>query len=195
MSEISQISDAYPSSLYGADAIDNLACLQSDDQQIFTPDLSYGQQSFNSVSDSDFLRPLLPLAPPVPSSLQCVSPDRKKTYVVYSNMTKNEFVAWWLKTNFGRKKKMRWDTKHQADVWNQFDQVANSTNGEPKVFCKKCAKVLDHPQTNKHGTSSMNKHIQGVQCRNSISRAGRKTDIMQFMQDAVSIIFFLIILY
>jgi hypothetical protein len=142
MSQLSQFSNAYPSSLNDGDALDNL---QSDDQQLFNPDLLFSQQSFNSVSDSDFLRPPLPPPPPLPPSLQRVSPDRRKTYILYTDMTKNDFVAWWLKTDFGRKKRMRWDARQQSDVWKYFDQVAKGDDGEPKVICKRCMKVLDHP--------------------------------------------------
>lgn len=142
MPQLSKFSDAYTSSLYDGDALDSL---QSDDQQLYTLDLSFSQQSLNLVSNSDFLQPPL-LPPPVPASLQRVSPDRRKTYILYSDMMKNEFVAWWLETDFGRKKWMSWDAQQQSDVWKHFDQVAKGNDGEPKVICKRCMKVLNHPQ-------------------------------------------------
>lgn len=112
MPQRSKFSDAYTSSLYDGDALDSH---QSDDQQLYTPDLSFSQQSFNSVSNSDFLQPPLP-PPPVPASLQRVSPDRRKTYILYSDMMKNEFVAWWLQAEFGMKKQICWDARQQSDV-------------------------------------------------------------------------------
>lgn len=183
-SQISQFSDVYSSSLYEGDHPDNLAYLPSHDQQIFPPDLSCSQQTLNAASDSDFLRPSQP--PPIPDTLQCVGPDRRKVYVLYSDMSKEDFVSWWLKTDFGRKKRMRWDSRHQSDCWKYFDQVAHITTGEPKVICNRCAKVLDHPQHSRHGTSTMNKHIQGVTCRNATNNAAKQPKIKQLMQDAVS---------
>lgn len=101
-------------------------------------------------------------------------------------MTKSEFVAWWLKTDFGKKKVFCWDTKHQADIWNQFYQVASSMTGEPKVLCKKYMKDLDHPQINQNRSSLISKHIQGPKYQNSNNQAGRQIDIIQFLQGAVN---------
>jgi hypothetical protein len=180
------MSDTCSSSLFNINDTDSLSGLQSNSQHLLIPDILHRQQSINLTSDPDILPVLLPPCPPAPSSLQQIKPDRKSSYILYSDMMKSEFVAWWLKTDFGKKKVFCWDTKHQADIWNQFHQVASSVTGEPKVLCKKCMKDLDHPQTNQNRSSSMSKHIQGPKCRNSNNRAGRQINITRFLQLAVS---------
>jgi hypothetical protein len=114
-SQHSQFSDVYASSLYDADTTDSLQIVQSDD---FIPDISFGQQSFDSVTssvaDSDYVQSLaFPLL--VPTSLQRVCPDRINTYVIYSEMAKDDFVSWWLQTDYGRKKQIRWNARQQSD--------------------------------------------------------------------------------
>lgn len=183
-SQHSQFSDVYTSSLYDADDTGSLPIIQSDD---FIPDISFGQQSFSSVTpsitESDHVQPLAPPLP-VPTSLQRACPDRITTYVIYSEMAKDDFVSWWLQTDYGRKKQIRWNARQQSDVWKNFDQVANAKDGTPRVMCKRCKKVLDHPQQhrNGNGTSAMIKHLKGIGCRGSQS-----SGIKQFLQEVISI--------
>lgn len=131
MSQFSQFSDAYASSLYDADNPDSLQVIQPDD---LTSNLSFSQQASQSIANSDFTH--LPIPAPIPPSLKRVCPDRISAYLVYSDMTKDDFVSWWLQTDFGQKKRIRWDARQQSDVWKHFDQVAKANNGAPKVMCK-----------------------------------------------------------
>ena len=184
----SQFSDAYSSSLYDSEIVDNPTCLLSTDQQIFTPEPSGSQQTFDSF-DPEFLRPLPPLT--VPACLIRVGPDRRKGFVQYTDMTSDDFVRWWLQTDCGRKRRIRWDSKHQSEAWNSFEQVASGTDGAPKIMCKRCAQILEHPQTicertgTRHGTSTMSKHLKGAGCRKAIGKQAQKQDIKRFMQDTV----------
>lgn len=176
MSQLSQFSDAYASSLYDANNPDSLQVIQLDD---LTSNLSFSQQASQSVADSDFTRLPIP-APLIPSSLERVCPDRISAYLVYSDMTKEDVVNWWLQTDFGQKKRMRWDARQQSDVWKHFDQVAKAKDGAPKVMCKRCKKVLDHPQQHGNGTTAMIKHLKGIGCR-----AGNRPNIRQFLQEVL----------
>ncbi|KAL4971718.1 hypothetical protein BDW66DRAFT_145603 [Aspergillus desertorum] len=97
MSQSTQMSDAGSSSLFNIDDSDSLSGLQSDNQHLHIPDILHRQQSINLTSDLDILPVLLPPCPPAPSSLQRIKPDRKSSYILYLDMTKSEFVAWWLK--------------------------------------------------------------------------------------------------
>jgi hypothetical protein len=173
--QMSQFTNTYASSSYDVDLPDNLQPLLSDD---LTPDLSISQRNFpciaSSVGDSDFIRLELP-SPPVPSSLESVRPDRITIYVVYSKIMSDDYVQWWLQTDFGRKKRMRWDSRHSSDVWDHFDQVARASDGAPKVMCKHCKAILDHPGLG-NGTSTMKKHTT------SCSRKPKSQNIRQFMQ-------------
>lgn len=181
-------SDSLSSSIYESN-IDNIAYLPSDTLQILTSDLCGSQQTFDSF-DSESLRPGHP--PLIPSSLTRVGPDRRKAYVLYDEMVYTDWVDWWLQTDFGKQSKIRWDSKHQSDVWKEFHQVANGSDGAPKVMCKRCGQILEHPQTlcqgtnMRHGTSTMNKHLKGVNCRKAIRNSARKSDITRFMRATVS---------
>ena len=174
---MSQFTDAYGSSSYDLDLPlpNNLQLLPSDD---LTPDLSVSQRTFpyvaSSVIDSDSIQPGL-FSPPVPSSLETIRPDRVNLYVVYSKAMTIEFVQWWLQTDFGRRKRLRWDSRHSSDVWNHFDQVSKATNGEPKVMCKYCRALLNHSGLG-DGTSTMKKHAT------SCSKKPRSQDLRQFIQ-------------
>lgn len=111
-----------------------------------------------------------------------MGPDRTKSYILYSEMSKDAFVAWWLETDFGKKKRIHWDGRRHAKCWEQFEQVAHGKTGKLGVMCTHCRAVLDHPAAGHTGTSSMNKHINGPGCRKS---TGKKTNILASMQRAV----------
>jgi hypothetical protein len=187
MSQLSLFSDAGPSSIWENDTTDTRSHLQSDDLQPFTPDLSCSQQTITSAPETDFLRPLS-----APASLHRVGPDRKKSYILYSDMGKDEFVIWWLQTQYAsqqdQRKKIRWNAKHHSDVWKHFDQVAHHTSGEPKVMCRRCGRILDHPQHTMNGTTSMKRHLEGGICQKTANNAARQRNIQVSMQDAVCII-------
>lgn len=183
MSQVSQFSDIYSSSAYEVDTTDNLQFPFSEDGQLYTPDPLGSQQTLSSVPDPDFLRP--PPPPPIPDTLQLVGPDRTKGYILYSNMSKDDFVTWWLRTDFGKGRRNHWDSIHQSDCWKHFEQVADKKTGKPAVMCNQCGKILDHPANGRTGTSSMNKHIRGVNCRRA---ASKKPNIKHLMANAVCLI-------
>lgn len=187
MSQLSQFSDPGPSSLHEGDAIDHLSSyLPSDDIQLFTPDLSCSQQTVTSATESDFLRPLS-----VPSSLQRVGPDRKKSWVLYADMSKAEFITWWLQTQFGsrldQQKKIRWDAKRSSPSWKNYDQVAHCVTGEPKIICRRCGKDFPHPHSHSNGTNSMKRHYEANKCQKAASDAAKQQSIHQSMEFAVCI--------
>ncbi|KAF4170785.1 hypothetical protein CNMCM8694_004229 [Aspergillus lentulus] len=180
MASQGQASDAYPSSVPDGDQIEYPAFdFPQDVQGLYTPDPSCSQQTIFSSSDTDFAWPG-PLLP-IPESLERVGPDRTKAYILYSEMSKDAFVAWWLETDFGKKKRIYWDGRHHAKCWEQFEQVAHGKTGKPGVMCTHCRAVLDHPASGHTGTSSMNKHINGPCCRKS---TGRTTNILASIQRA-----------
>ncbi|KAG0156961.1 hypothetical protein PDIDSM_4144 [Penicillium digitatum] len=79
-------------------------------------------------------------------------------------MSHNDFVDWWLETDYGRKSKLKWDSNRHTEIWNSYHQVAQGIDGAPKVMCKRCGKILEHPYTlspnstgkaQYHGTSTI----------------------------------------
>jgi hypothetical protein len=97
----SQHSNVFLSSLY--DDTDSIPYLTPENPQLFTPELSSSQQTFNSF-EQDFLRPQPHLL--IPSLFKRVGPDRRKAYVLYDNMMNTEWVEWWLKTDCGKTSKI-----------------------------------------------------------------------------------------
>jgi hypothetical protein len=184
----SQHSD-FASSLYNGD-IDNISYLTPSESQVFTPEPSGSLHALEPF-DHDFLRPAIPLtAPPI---FTRVGPDRRKAYVLYDQMSHSDWVAWWLQTDYGKKSRLHWDSNHQSSVWDHFHQVAHSTDGSPKVMCKRCGVVLEHPSVvvtskdgrqHRQGSSTMTKHLQTVSCRKASSK-GKAAEITSFLQKKV----------
>jgi hypothetical protein len=82
MSQLSQFSDAGPSSLYEDDT-DTFSYFPIDELPISASDPP------SSIADTDFLRPLS-----VPSTLKRIGPGYKKLWVLFSDMGKDEFINW-----------------------------------------------------------------------------------------------------
>ena len=113
-SQVSQFSDNYPSSIFEDNPLDNFTFLPSDSPQPFIPDALYSQQTPNSTPDVDFARP--PLPPSIPDTLERVGPEKQKNYILWTEMVNNEFVVWWLKTDFrSRMKRNIFKNKRQAE--------------------------------------------------------------------------------
>jgi hypothetical protein len=104
-------------------------------------------------------------------------------------MSKDDFVRWWLQTDFGSKKELQdtiyWDGKKSSSYWDQFDQVADEKTGQPKVMCKHCFNILVHPGHCRAGLSPMKAHLKGAACQRMVPRQQRGID--QLIQGSVSI--------
>lgn len=181
----SQQSD-FLSSLYDGDIgdADNLTYLTPSNQ----PATPSGSQHTLDTFDSSFLRPAIPLA--IPSALERVGPDRRKAYVLYTEMSHTEWVDWWLQTEYGSRSKIAWDSNHLSDVWKNYDQVAHSIDGAPKVMCKRCSQVLEHPYSKRkdgkegrHGTTTMTRHLKTAACLRFENR--QKNELTRFLQKKV----------
>lgn len=180
MSQISQFSDIYPSSVYEGDPIDNHQLYFPNKTQICTPEPSRSQQTLDSVSNSGFLTPIPP--PPIPNTLTRVGPGRSTSFVLYSDMSNDAFVTWWLDTEFGKKKRLNWKATRRASCWDQFEQVADAKTGKPGAMCCQCHKVLDHPANGRYGTTALHRHLAGPTCRNSTTQ---KANIKGLLTSAV----------
>jgi len=172
---MSQFSDPF-SSAYGGPPSDFLEYIADDGpNQLYSPIPSGSQDT--SLPSSE------PRA--APDCLPRICPDRIRSFIVYSPEMGHEFVQWWLQTDFGKKKQISWDAKRAAQCWKNFDQVALEKDGKPGVMCQQCRKVLDHPGWAHSGTSSMNKHYNGINCRKAVSAAGKKPNIKLALEHAV----------
>jgi BED zinc finger. len=121
----------------------------------------------------------------LPPSLRRVG-GRRKEWALWSEMTKTEFIEWWLTTQYAttlpNPGQVHWDGVGQSSkAWECFDQVANITSGEPKVLCRRCGDFLQHPW--RHGPSGMSRHLKKDKCK----EVGRQANIQLMMaQRAVS---------
>lgn len=97
-------------------------------------------------------------------------------------MSKDDFVDWWLNTEFGKKKRLNWNGNRKATCWDRFDQVADAKTGKPGAMCRQCQKVLDHPANGRYGTTALHRHLAGPTCRKSTSQ---KTNIKGLLANAV----------
>ena len=110
---------------------------------------------------------------PPPPSIERVGPDREKEWALWSEMSKTEFIEWWLTTQYGSKPKgehPHWDKRgYTSELWQFFNQVAHIKTGQPKAICKACSQIVDHPVTpnkkgTKYGTNALKRHTK-AKCR------------------------------
>lgn len=171
---MSQLSDIYPASLTESGEFDDSSYLLSDS---LGPD--------NSASQTT--QSLLPLS--VPLSLKRTK-DPTKTYVIFEDMNKEEFVNWWIQTQSGQPTDIPkiWDRKgYRADIWADFDQVAHYISGQPKVMCKHCGAILNHPnsvihpKSGKQGTTALRRHLTRATCKGK----GKGSSLQRLLQHQV----------
>ena len=85
------------------------------------PSLFNSQQTSISLIESEFTQPAL-----LDYSLKRVGPDRRKQFILYdaiNDASKAKFIEWWRTTVHGsgtETQRLRWDTKHISDVWENF---------------------------------------------------------------------------
>ena len=122
--------------------------------------------------------------PPSPALLNALAHrNRKITCFGQRWWIMNSSHGGWTLSYGSQMKQNIFENKRQAECWKHFHQVASIQDGSPKVMCKICDQILNHPANGHRGTSSMNKHFsQGVNCRRV---APRSQDIRRLMQEGV----------
>ena len=178
---MSQITDGY------GYALSSFEGLPLDALQYLTPDdtLYQRESQFDSVLDlPDLLDNQVRsrAGPRALDTLTRIKPDSINEYIVFTTDMSAEFVKWWLQTDFGKKKRLNWEVSRRADCWTGFQQVAHTKDGKPGVMCNRCRTVLTYPATNHTGNSSMQKYLDGLRCRQRITKKG---NIQQLLSDAV----------
>ncbi|KAG0158421.1 hypothetical protein PDIDSM_5935 [Penicillium digitatum] len=74
-------------------------------------------------------------------------------------MSHNDFVDWWLETDYGRKSKLKWDSNRHTEIWNSYISTGKAQY---------------------HGTSTIQKHRKTAGCLRS--EKGKKAEITNFLQ-------------
>lgn len=184
---MSQSSDLYSSSIYESDAIDNsLAFNLMINHYILQIYLVVNKQSPRPGTLVSFGH--FPFHTPSSVSVQIARNLGFFTPI----WVKTILLPGGLRLSFGgmgaEKKKIYWDgAKHHSDIWAHFDQVAHYTSGEPKVMCRKCGKILHHPNYTSNGTNSLRRHWKSDGWPKATNKAVKQPSIQKLMQDAVSL--------
>ena len=99
-------------------------------------------------------------------------------FIEWNLKTHQDFQSWWSNTPTGRSIKDKtqkriadplWSKKAtartQSKFWDDFDQLASTVDGIPKIMCKNCSKILEHPTAfASSNTSTMKKHLTTTGC-------------------------------
>jgi BED zinc finger len=94
-------------------------------------------------------------------------------FVKWTQQHIDTFTTWWATTQYARLVKSDpsshhtppWNsTKKSSNVWTSFDQVAEAKTGHPKVACRTCGRIMNHPSIKNTGTSNMSKHLKQSKC-------------------------------
>jgi hypothetical protein len=106
-------------------------------------------------------------------------------------MNKDEFVEWWLTTSIGselyEKSHQFFDAKKRhSDGWRSFHQVAHTRTGDPRILCKECGQLLDHPSRKGNGTTPMTRHLKGAKCQKLASHASKTGNLKELFDLQVS---------
>jgi hypothetical protein len=113
---MSQLSDVYASSSFDGVQLDALQYLVPDDSlsQRESQSQLLSESQFGSVPDLPDL-PTHRSRPQAPDTLTRIKPDRINEYIVFTTTMTAEFIQWWLKTDFGKKKRINWDMNRRAE--------------------------------------------------------------------------------
>src|ERR1700735_1225283 len=114
-------------------------------------------------------------------------------YVVWTEETADVFEAWFNNTPFvqavqGHNEQPRkwflpmWNTKRRRMIdsaWSHFYEAADVHHGVPKLICKYCRTVQNHPDVKKEGTSNMSRHLQSTNCNKSGKRSAEAQNTLE----------------
>ena len=121
----------------------------------------------------------------IPSDLQYI--DEARTCVLFEEDKEQVFKAWWCQTPWAKnvahktregKSVMIWTTKGRtAPCWKQFNQIAVTSSGHPKLQCVICGTLLEHPSPKNSGINSMTRHLSRSNCKRKVIRTGAGEDV------------------
>lgn len=145
----------------------------------------------SEATESQLTTPFI-CEPPL-SSIERVGPDRIKKWALWSEICNDDFLEWWLTTEYGMKPKTEhpsWDKRgYTSTAWQTFNQVAHIETGQPEAICKVCGVIVDHPgkatkKGGKIGTNVLKRHMQH-KCR-GLGKGPKTQNLADLWQKAVS---------
>jgi BED zinc finger len=169
-SSIVSIDRKYCSILNWINTIDD----QSDTSKLISMNDSYDSDAGFGHAQSSILDGTSPSSVDLngpPSTLPRLATNY--AFVKWTQQYSNAFIAWWNTTQYALLVKNSpssyhlpsWDiSKKSSSVWSSFDQAAEAKTGQPKVACRTCGRVFNHPSVKNTGTSNMSKHLKQSKC-------------------------------
>ncbi|KAG0158397.1 hypothetical protein PDIDSM_5911 [Penicillium digitatum] len=98
-------------------------------------------------------------------------------------MSHNDFVDWWLETDYGRKSKLKWDSNRHTEIWNSYHQVAQGIDGAPKHRQSAVSWHINHPETSENGWLFTVGKGKKAEITNFLQREGEVSASIPFLQE------------
>ncbi|KAG0156345.1 hypothetical protein PDIDSM_3523 [Penicillium digitatum] len=98
-------------------------------------------------------------------------------------MSHNDFVDWWLETDYGRKSKLKWDSNRHTEIWNSYHQVAQGIDGAPKHRQSAVSWHINHPETSENGWLFTVEKGKKAEITNFLQREGEVSASIPFLQE------------
>ena len=175
-SSIVSINRKYCNILNWINTIDN----QSDTSKLISMNNSFDSDAGFDNAQSSILDGTLPSSVDLngpPSTLPRLATNY--AFIKWTLQHVDAFSTWWVTTQYARLVQSDpssyhtppWNsTKKSSNVWTSFDQVAEAKTGQPKVACRTCDRVFNHPSVKNTGTSNMSKHLKQSKCGSNSTR-------------------------
>ncbi len=151
------------------------------------------QSSFSHISPSSQTSSsqIALLSANAPPDLEFVSCSGGKDKFILYPLTDNvAFYNWWTQTSHAnllkqRGKTQKWGASRRSSAWwIHFAEGATFPQGCPKLRCKYCSRLLEHPYVKNTGTTAMRNHLKSINCSYKTSNnsgQGMKELLMQMM--------------
>ena len=160
----------------------------SSSQAAFSQEHSLGLQRSDSIASVSSL--LVEDSGAATVSTQPRHPDlvlvAQRSYVKWESAKESAFYGWWKTTPYHRNLESgapshfdpRWNSSSRVSTaWLRFHPVAHCDTGRPKVQCKACSALLEHPTHRSIGTSCMTKHTASLACRRRSGDSMQQTSL------------------
>jgi hypothetical protein len=142
-----------------------------------------------SSSQTTSLSQTSPSHSEIPAGLELVSRSGgKDKFILYPLTDDAVFQIWWNQTPHGRLlkqqgRKQKWgESRRNSSWWTHFAEGATFPQGRPKIRCKYCSRLLEHPYVKNTGTTAMKNHLKSINCSyRNVQNNNVKELLMQVM--------------
>ncbi|KAJ5780736.1 hypothetical protein N7457_005896, partial [Penicillium paradoxum] len=164
---------------------------QSQQTEIGSSQLSLydSKHTFNS----SFIQPSIAssVAPDPIEPFQRVGLGRKGQYFLYNGINHRDW------TDYGSHNTISWESPHgsASETWKYFEQAAYTDTGKPKVICKNCDIILEHPSSgrkdasgkvSRYGTTTITRHLQTIAYQKAVGIRRQKGQLKEFLQTSIN---------